>query len=66
METPRRTVVKTIVWNLLGLGVMSGVGLAMTGSFALGGTMAMINTLLGLLMYFAYERLWSRIRWGRG
>jgi len=65
METPRRTVVKTIVWNLLGLSVMSVVGLAMTGSLALGGTMAMINTLLGLLMYFAYERLWSRIHWGR-
>ncbi len=65
METNRRTLVKAVIWNALGLSVMSLVGLIMTGSIAVGGTIAVINTLLGLAMYFAYERVWSRINWGR-
>lgn len=65
MDTKARTLVKAVVWNALGLAVMSLVGLIMTGSVAVGGTIAVINTLLGLTMYVAYERLWTRIRWGR-
>lgn len=65
METRRRTLVKAIVWNLIGLLVMSLVGLAMTGSAAIGGAMAVVNTVIGLSMYIAYERVWSRIGWGR-
>ena len=65
METRRRTLVKAIVWNLMGLLVMSLVGLAMTGSAAIGGAMAVVNTVIGLSMYVAYERIWSRMGWGR-
>ncbi|EAR51354.1 hypothetical protein OG2516_15359 [Oceanicola granulosus HTCC2516] len=65
METRTRSVVKAVVWNLLGLTVMALVGLAMTGSLALGGTMALVNAALGLSMYVGYERLWDRIAWGR-
>ena len=64
METRRRTLVKALAWNALGLVTMSLVGLIMTGSMAVGGTIAVINTALGLTVYFAYERLWARIRWG--
>ncbi|MEQ8895746.1 MAG: DUF2061 domain-containing protein [Roseovarius sp.] len=65
METRARTLVKAVVWNAIGLGVMSLVGLAMTGSAAVGGAMAVINTSIGLSCYFVYERIWSRIDWGR-
>ena len=66
METRRRTVVKAIAWNLLGFLSMSLVGLAMTGSVAIGGTIAIVNTLIGLTCYVIYERIWAHIRWGRG
>lgn len=65
METRRRTLVKAVLWNLLGLAVMALVGLVMTGSAAVGGAMAAINTTIGLAMYVLYERLWARINWGR-
>ena len=65
METRRRTLVKAALWNLLGLAVMALVGLVMTGSAAVGGAMAAINTAIGLTMYVLYERLWARITWGR-
>ncbi|MBZ0124517.1 MAG: DUF2061 domain-containing protein [Roseovarius sp.] len=65
METRARTLVKALLWNAIGLLVMSVVGLALTGSAAVGGVMAAINTAIGLISYVAYERVWSRIGWGR-
>lgn len=65
METPKRTLVKGTLWILMGLVVMSLVGLLFTGSMAVGGTMALVNSLIGFVNYLAYERLWSRISWGR-
>ena len=65
VETPSRSFVKAVLWNLLGLVSMSGVGFALTGSITTGGTLAVINTALGFTMYLGYERIWARIRWGR-
>lgn len=65
METRRRSLVKALIWNLIGLATMAAVGLIATGSAAVGGTMALINTALGLVCYVIYERIWAGIRWGR-
>ncbi len=65
METQKRTAVKAIIWNLIGLAMMCLVGLIMTGSIAVGGTIALINAAIGLTCYFLYERFWAHIRWGR-
>lgn len=65
METRRRTAVKAIIWNVIGLGMMALVGAVMTGSAAVGGAMAGINTAIGLTSYVIYERVWARIHWGR-
>lgn len=65
METRRRTLVKAVLWNLLGLCVMALVGLLLTGSALVGGAMAVINTAIGLITYVIYERIWAHIRWGR-
>tara|TARA_B110000503_G_C6776053_1_gene261346 strand:- start:96 stop:299 length:204 start_codon:yes stop_codon:yes gene_type:complete len=65
VESWHRSFTKAVVWNVIGLTVMLGVGFAFTGSIALGGAMAMINTAIGLCSYVLYERVWSRINWGR-
>ncbi len=65
METRMRTIVKAVIWNVIGLAVMALVGVIFTGSFMAGGMMAMINAAIGLSTYFLYERIWTRIRWGR-
>lgn len=64
-ETALRALVKGVIWTLMGLITMSVVGFAMTGSWSTGGTMALINSAVGLLFYVLYERLWARIGWGR-
>ncbi len=65
METRRRTLLKALGWQVIGLSVMAAVGAILTGSVALGGTLAVVNTALGFLAYVIYERLWSGIAWGR-
>lgn len=65
METRKRSLVKAVIWNLLGLMMMSLVGLVATGSAAVGGAMALINTAIGFTLYLIYERVWSNVRWGR-
>lgn len=65
MESKTRSIVKAVIWTLTGFLMMYGVGFAMTGSLELGGQMAVLNSGLGLICYVIYERIWSRIRWGR-
>ena len=65
METRQRTVIKAVLWTVLGMVIMALVGLILTGSLATGGAMAAINAILGFVSYFLYERVWSRVRWGR-
>ncbi|MBV7395796.1 DUF2061 domain-containing protein [Mameliella sediminis] len=65
METRARTLVKSVVWTLMGVVVMAAVGFAFTGSLIAGGGMAVINAVIGFLTYLVYERVWAGIRWGR-
>ena len=65
METRQRSVVKAIVWNAMGLAVMTLVGLVATESAAVGGALAVVNTAIGLTLYVIYERIWAGISWGR-
>ncbi|AKO96067.1 hypothetical protein MAA5396_01012 [Marinovum algicola] len=65
LETRERTIVKGVVWIFMGLVVMSLVGLLFTGSVAVGGTMALVNSAIGFVNYVLYERFWAGVRWGR-
>ncbi len=65
METRGRSLVKAIVWNVIGLISMTLVGFLATGSATAGGVMAAINTAIGFACYLIYERVWARISWGR-
>ncbi len=56
---------KALVWNAMGLAMMTLVGLIATGSAALGGMVALVNTAIGLTLYVIYERVWAGISWGR-
>lgn len=65
MESGRRSLVKAVVWNVMGLSVMTLVGLVATGSATVGGAIAVVNTGIGFVMYILYERVWARVSWGR-
>jgi uncharacterized membrane protein len=63
-ESLSRTVIKSFLWQLLGLFSMSLVGYLTTGSWLQGGKIALISVAIGIFTYFIYERIWTRIQWG--
>lgn len=65
METPKRTIVKAVIWQITGIITMGIVGYLMTGSATLGWTLALANTAVGMVTYITYERVWARIMWER-
>jgi len=65
MDSPRRSWLKALTWQLLGLLVSTGIGAAFTGSVAQGAGLAMTLALVGLVLYVVHERLWGCIAWGR-
>ncbi len=65
MESRVRSLVKATIWTLIGLLVMSMIGLIFTGSLVTGGIMAGVNSLIGLGTYLIYERVWASVSWGR-
>lgn len=65
MESRARTLVKAGLWTLCGLLVMAATAFVATGSLALGGALALVNSAVGLATYVIYERIWARIPWGR-
>ena len=65
METRARSIVKAIIWNMIGLLMMCLVGYVATGSLTVGGAIALVNAAIGLTCYVIYERVWAQVRWGR-
>ena len=65
METRARSIVKAIIWNMIGLLMMCVVGYVATGSLTVGGAMALVNAAIGLTCYVIYERVWAQVSWGR-
>lgn len=64
MESKTRSLVKAVLWTLIGFLMMIGVGYVSTGSLSLGSGMALANSTIGLISYVIYERVWARVTWG--
>ena len=65
MDSFARAWVKAVLWAAIGLVSTSVIDSLFTGSLFVDGMMAGSNTLIGLASYVIYERVWSRISWGR-
>ena len=65
MESNLRILMKSLTWQTSGFVVMTLIGYLATGSFAIGGTIAVTSAAIGFVTYLIHEKLWSRVRWGR-
>lgn len=64
-DTPQRSLIKTISWRITGSTATFAISYAVLGDFAVSGTIAVIQLTFNTLLYFAHERVWNRIGWGR-
>jgi len=64
-ETARRSIVKSLSWRLLALIITTSVAFALTKKLTFAAEVGVIDTLIKLFVYFAHERLWNKIDYGR-
>jgi len=65
IESTARSIAKTISWRICGSGATFAISYAILGDFAVSSTIAVIQLTFNTLLYFAHERVWNWIRWGR-
>jgi uncharacterized membrane protein len=64
-ETNRRSIVKSISWRFFAAVITSLVVFFMTGKMEFAAKVGMIDTAIKLVVYFAHERIWNKINYGR-
>lgn len=64
-DTTTRSLTKTISWRLTGSGATFTIAYLIGGSFAVAGTIAVVQMITNTILYFIHERVWDRITWGK-
>lgn len=65
MESPTRSIVKAVTWQLLGLVTMTLIAWIVTGSLTSAGGLALTAAATGFICFIIHERVWAHIPWGR-
>lgn len=64
MESHLRTVLKTLSWRLVAVGITSSLAWAATGSVEAAVAIGTADSLVKLVVFYAHERAWARIPLG--
>lgn len=65
MENRKRSLAKALSWRLFATVITVTVAFALTGELAFAAKIGALDTAIKLVAYFAHERLWLRVRFGR-
>ena len=65
MESHARSVVKALSWRVFGTFITAIVAWGVTGKAGIGLAIGLADTVVKLGVYYAHERAWTRIRFGR-
>jgi uncharacterized membrane protein len=64
-EKPLRSVIKALSWRIVGTLDTLVVSYVLTGEIALATSIASVDFLTKLILYFFHERIWNKIKWGK-
>jgi uncharacterized membrane protein len=65
METRRRSIIKALSWRVFATVITGTVAYVLTGKASFAMEIGLIDTAIKLVVYFAHERIWQRIEYGR-
>ncbi len=65
MESHIRSIVKAISWRVGGTVVTFAVAWILTRRFELAAKIGLLDTLIKLVAFYAHERLWNRLEFGK-
>lgn len=66
MEKHGRSVAKAISWRATGSVDTFVISWLLTGSGKVAGSIASVEVVTKMVLYYLHERAWTRIPWGRG
>ncbi|MBM1108152.1 DUF2061 domain-containing protein [Aurantibacter crassamenti] len=64
-EKPIRSVAKAISWRIIGTLDTLLVSYLLTGEIAIAASIASIDFVTKMFLYFFHERIWNKIKWGK-
>ena len=65
METHLRTIIKSLTWRALALTITTTVAWQVTGHIKTAASIGVADTLIKLVVYYAHERIWIKVKLGR-
>lgn len=63
-DSHTRSVVKAVTWRAMASADTFVLSLLVTGNWAWAGSIASLETLTKIVLFYFHERAWRRIRWG--
>ena len=64
-DAHQRSLAKAVSWRLTGSIDTFVLGLLITGSLTIAGTISAVEVFTKILLFYFHERIWTLIRWGR-
>ena len=64
-EKPLRSVLKALSWRVIGTLDTLIVSYLLTGEIVLATSIASVDFITKLVLYFFHERIWNKIKWGK-
>lgn len=65
LETQSRSIVKAITYRMVGASLGAGIALILTGKLSVAITFGLLDIVVKIGGYYAHERVWERIKFGR-
>ncbi len=65
MESPRRSIAKTISWRVVATVITGVVTYFLTGRLDFAVTVGLADTGVKFFTYYAHERIWARVLYGK-
>jgi uncharacterized membrane protein len=64
-EKPIRSIAKALSWRVIGTLDTLIISYLLTGKISLAASIASIDFLTKMVLYFFHERIWNMIKWGK-
>lgn len=64
-EKPIRSIAKAVSWRVIGTLDTLLISYLLTGEVAVAASIASIDFITKMFLYFFHERLWNKISWGK-
>ena len=64
-EQTKRSLLKTITWRITASLDTFVIAWIITGDWKMGGSIAGIEVITKMFIYYFHERIWNKIKWGK-